>query len=186
MKNRKLWELIFYSNAEWLAGFYVVNRFGEGWDTRLVQITCSILAVLQGLFILLEKIEWVGIDAFRPSQTERTEPRKIPDLNAPIKINTMVVQGVKVDSEMMTARALIDMRNGNLDVNMTEAFWLNKINGTNRWQKLGGNGRKDFVDMLDRWESFGAIKREGGQGKRVVGDWQKVRKIEQGHKPPAP
>ena len=180
MKDRKLWELVLYTNAELLAGFWVVQKYGKGWDTLLFLLACFVLAILLGIFIVLEKIEWVGVDVFRP---EKIEKRIIPNLNSPV-MNTLTVQGVKVNSERMLAKALIDMRNSNFDVNMTETFWLNKIGNESRWQKLGGNGRSDFVKMLDRWEQTGAIRRETGQNKRVVGDWLKVRKIEQGYSPP--
>ena len=109
----------------------------------------------------------------------------IPNMSA----NAQTVQRVRVDSEMMLARTLIDMRKGNLPIRMTEKFWLvDKPDGKeNRWQKIGGSGRNDFVEMLDdRWMPYGAIEKVGGQGKRVVGDWRKLRNIEQGYKPPLP
>ena len=109
--------------------------------------------------------------------------RAIPDLNIPQSKNyALHVNSIKLDSIRLFNRTLINMRNGNLDVNMTEGYWIvEKPDGEeNRWNKIGGKGRVDFVDMLDRGIAFGAYRKVGGQGKRVPADWSKIRRLERG------
>ncbi len=90
---------------------------------------------------------------------------------------------VKIDSVRLFNRALIEQRNGNLEVHMDETYWLKKADGADehRWSKLcGGQGRSDFIDIRERMVHFGAAKIIGGQGKRVPDDWQKIRALERG------
>jgi len=107
----------------------------------------------------------------------------IPNLNAipESKGFSLTSVGVKIDPVRMFNRTLIEMRNGNLEVKMTEAFWIaEKVDGESRWNRIGGAGRSDFIEMLDRGIKFGAYKTVGGQNKRVPDDWRKIRALEQG------
>ena len=124
--------------------------------------------------------DWKRFEGIDEPQRTEPDPKKIP----PVAVNgvyTSVTPGVKLDKVRLFNRALIDMRNSNLDVNMTETFWaVEKINDEIRWNRTGGAGRSDFVEVLERGISFGAYKKVGGQGKRVPADWRLIRKLEQG------
>lgn len=90
-------------------------------------------------------------------------------------------KGIKIDKIRLFNRALIDMRNSNFEVDMTEAFWVvEKVADESRWNRIGGLGRTDFVDVLERGILYGAYKKVGGQGKRVPNDWKLIRALEQG------
>lgn len=82
----------------------------------------------------------------------------------------------RINAERKFARTLIDMRNGNLKVVLTEAYW---IEDGNRY----GEEREKFVAMRERWRKNGVIEK-AGQGKTSpyqVIDWRKVRMVAEGH-----
>ncbi len=118
-----------------------------------------------------------------PTKTE-THERQYLNLNTVSgNVYSQDTAKVKVNHIQLFNRTLIDQRNSNLKVDMTEGFWLKKFEGIeeSRWIKIGGKGRADFLDMMERGIKFGAYKEVGGQGKRVPADWVKIRNLEKGH-----
>ena len=114
----------------------------------------------------------------------RTEPKPKDDGFKPlIRVDgkvayAQVTAQPKFDAERIFAKTLIDMRNHNFEVKMTEAYWIK--------EKRFSSSREEFVEMLDKWEHYGLSGRAGGQEKRVPKDWRKIRLIAQGEKLPPP
>ena len=176
-----------------------------GLPTLPAIILWGTLPVLVGFALVTYKQNWVSVATFwflcvntfwglwfylahmytdwRASESKPVA--RVPNLDdiPQSKNYALLVNGIKLDSTRLFNRTLIAMRNGNLDVNMTEGYWIvEKPDGEeNRWNKIGGKGRVDFVDMLERGIAYGAYKKVGGQGKRVPADWSKIRRLEQGH-----
>lgn len=95
-----------------------------------------------------------------------------PAPTVPVMLNQVVSLPV-YDYERNFARTLINMRNSNFEVDMTEKYWI----------KGGrfGESRETFVAMLAKWEYHGLSGRTGRQNKRVPLDWRKIRLVEQGN-----
>ncbi len=116
----------------------------------------------------------------QPTQADYNHIPQIRDGGKPVyRQNTT---SIKMDYIRMFNRTLIDQRRANLEVNMTENFWLKKYDGMeeSRWSRIGGKGREAFLDLIERGMRFGAYKKIGGQNKSVPADWQKIRMLEQG------
>jgi hypothetical protein len=144
---------------------------------------CINAAIVPSIFLVKQFQEYIQGTDDNPRQNEPA--KKYLDMNKADERGNVFAQstgGIKIDNVRLFNKTLLDQRNGNLDVNMTEAFWIvEKVGDENRWQKIGGVGRSDFIDMLERGIKFGAYKKIGGQGKRVPDDWRKIRQLEQGH-----
>jgi hypothetical protein len=81
----------------------------------------------------------------------------------------------RLNAERKFAKTLIDMRNGNLEVKLTESHWISPVN---RY----GEERDKFVEMKERWVRNGVLGR-AGVGKTapyIVADWRQVRLVAQG------
>lgn len=109
---------------------------------------------------------------------EKTELVFTPTLRAIPELKAQTVAVVKIDAEQKFARTLIDQRNHNLEVNMTETYWI-------KGKRFDGS-RDEFVQMLERWEYHGLSERAGKQQKRVPKDWRMIRLVAQGEKLPPP
>lgn len=98
-------------------------------------------------------------------------------------VYAQATDNLKVNAVMAFNKTLIEQYQGGLDVNLTEAFWLNKQPGADesRWTKAGGSGRADFVEFIERGILWKAYKKVGGQGKRVPDNWRKIAQLAQGY-----
>lgn len=92
--------------------------------------------------------------------------------------------GIRIDCIKKFNQTLIDQRNGNLVVDLSEGFWIKKIGDVeeNRWTRIGGQGPTEFRTMLKRGEKFGAYKQTNGQGKWIPNPdgWNKIRRLANG------
>jgi hypothetical protein len=175
-----------------LGGFLIRTQYGAHWDVfAFVQLPLAVIAGEWGAYI------WQAGSAYQNYITNASDPNPSPvrtgqilDWNtgkpvdppsvvpfndngrkSVIALNQTVTMP-KLDPERRFARTLIDMRNGNLKVDLTEAFWIE--NG-NRY----GAEREAFVSMRDRWRKNAVIEKVG-QGRTSpyqVIDWRKVRMV---------
>jgi hypothetical protein len=156
----------------------------DKWDVAVVFLWLVSAAIYWWIEILIKMILWQGYmtspddlspqdKSPRKEQAYRNEPRPIPNLNG---YNQTTLR-LKINAEQKFAKSLIDMRNGNLKIDLTEAYWIEGING-NRY----GEERDKFADMKKRWAKWEIIER-AGNGYQVA-DWRKVRMVAQGHPPP--
>ncbi len=126
-------------------------------------------------------------DEYRVARGE--EPKPLKPAGVPVYADgkplgmmeyKQITQAVAFDAERNFARSLIDMRNGNLEVVMTEAYWI----------KGGkyGDSREAFVTMLDKWRYHKVAGRAGNRQNSTyeVRDWKQVRMIAGGLKLTAP
>jgi hypothetical protein len=170
-----LYAVIAIITAPVLAAIFMANLY-ETWY--------SVMGIF--LVFILDGIGTVNYFAFFyadwiSAEDDKIEkPKQYPNMNNPQYAFTTV--GVHFDPPQLLAKALRDMRKSDVNVKLTEAFWIEveKPAVTSRWVMLGGSGPKDFRETMDRWIKVGAVKREGGQGKRVVGDWKKIYQIQCG------
>jgi len=93
----------------------------------------------------------------------------------PTVINAQVTAAPRFDAERMVARTLIDQRNHNLKVDLTESFWVKRGNFK--------GSRDQFVEMKDKWIRHGIIYKTGDRKNAPsdVRDWRKVRLIADGN-----
>lgn len=142
------------------------------------------VAIVPAIFLIRQFTEQAenagGHDA--PPQTT-AQPVKYLDMNKADNVYSQATDTVKVNAVMQFNKTLIEQYQGQLDVNLTEAFWLNKQPGADesRWTKAGGMGRADFVEFIERGILWKAYKKVGGQGKRVPDNWRKIAQLAQGY-----
>lgn len=111
-----------------------------------------------------------------PASGDGWEPLKLKRTEQPVM--NQVVTPVRFDKERKVAKTLIQQRNGNFKVDLTEDFWIKRGNF--------GESRKKFVEMKDRWRRDGVIYKAGDRENAPdeVADWRKVRLIADGNKLP--
>ena len=86
----------------------------------------------------------------------------------------------KIKSESQVARMLIAQRNSNLEINLTEKFWI-----------AGGHfpeSREKFSMMLRKWQYHNIVQRRSftKNSPFVVNDWRGMRSIANGRDLPPP
>lgn len=86
----------------------------------------------------------------------------------------------KIANEKMVARTIIEQRNHNFEINLTEEYWVK-----------GGRfpeSREKFAAMMRRWRYHGVIvkKSSARNSTFIVADWQKLRGIASGRTLTAP
>jgi hypothetical protein len=111
----------------------------------------------------------------RQNQAPDLGPGFIPTKRAVMLPNPQVVAVPKISPERKVARALIDQRNHNMKVDLTEDFWLKNRN-------FDGS-REEFVEMKARWRRNDVIYKTGSRKNAPddVKDWKKVRWVADGN-----
>jgi hypothetical protein len=151
----------------------------------LLQVSVEWARYLRGAGVAYQSWE-AGTPPEKPKVISWDTGLPVEDETIPIKVDGKVynqiysqdIQPLALDHERKFARTLIHQRNNNLKVQLTETYWIK--------EKRFGESRDAFVSMMDKWEYHGLSGREGGQDKRVIKDWRKVRLVEQGLKLPPP
>jgi hypothetical protein len=108
----------------------------------------------------------------------KLDPSFTPMARPIIHDNAQVVDVPKLNPEQKVARTLIDQRNQNLKVDLTEDFWIKRGN-------FSGT-REEFVQMKARWTRQG-VSYKTGERKNAphdIQDWRKVRMIANGDELP--
>jgi hypothetical protein len=113
------------------------------------------------------------------AQEETRDPALTPDFiptkRALMQTHAQVVTAPKIDAEQKVARTLIDQRNHNMKVDLTETFWIKRGNFE--------GSRDQFVAMKDKWIKHGVIYKTGDRknAPHDVKDWRRVRLIAGGN-----
>lgn len=169
-----------------LLGFYVRTHYGAHWDVFVfVQLPLCAIAVEWGAYIWQAGVVWQKFSCGEPV----VEKQKVAvPYNNNGSLTTVhldqVTEAPKINNERKFYRTLIDMRNHNFDVILTESYWVEeKIGNSNRY----GEPRDNFVNMKERGVKIGSLER-AGQRKNAphqVKDWRIVRLIADGTISPA-
>jgi hypothetical protein len=180
-----------------LTGFLIRQQIGGTWDVSVfVQLPLVVIASEWGAYIWQAGVAWqnyqtsthaphpheAGVildwNTGKPVDVPRVVPLNNDGQMQTIALN-QVVDMPKFDNERKVARTLIDQRNHNMDVDLTEAFWIKRGNF--------GESRDKFVAMKDKWTRLGVIYKVGERknAKHDVKDWRLVRLIAQGQKLPS-
>jgi len=184
-------ELLGYPYLTWVIALATVRIVPEGVCRDLAMFgyyaVCINLAIVPSVFLIKQFQEQMYSNEPSDAPTQDNQPVKAYlDMNkadAAGNVFAQATDNLKVNAVMAFNKTLIEQYQGGLEVNLTEAFWLNKQPGADesKWIKAGGVGRADFVDMLERGVLWGAYKKVGGQGKRVHSDWRKISQLAQGY-----
>lgn len=147
------------------AGLSAARYYGGGLDAYLTMgLIDGVTGLIVTTFLAHDYDEWKDLkskpDRSPISSTPQQEPI-IEEVKPRIFLDGKLVHAfttpqLKINVEMLFARALIAQSRGLLDVKLTEAYWVK----SKRWENLGGVGALDFRDLIDRWERAGAIKRK--------------------------
>lgn len=148
------------------------------WDAAvLVQLPLDVAAVFYGAYLYRAGVIWQEFEKEwnAPGDKKQTAPAvtSVPynDMGRRTVLQlAQVTEALKISNEQKFYRALIDMRNGGLPVDMRESYWISPVN---RY----GESRDNFVAMKDDGVRFGALSRAGERknAPHVVADWRKVR-----------
>jgi hypothetical protein len=171
-----------------LAGFWVRNKFGASWDvTLLVQVPLDFIACAWSVYLWKAGVIWQNFEAEWNAPGDRkpkAQPAAVPYNNYGRQTLIQLPQVTsmpKLNNEQKFYKALIDMRNGGLEVTLKESYWISPVN---RY----GESRDAFVAMKDDGVRCGALCRAGERknAPHVVADWRKVRLMAGGYSPPRP
>jgi hypothetical protein len=155
MKEYKLSHLFFYPSMQILTGFALTRHFGTAWDTVIIMVTLCFLSIVTGLYMLLRSLEYVLRLQAWDAPTPKNEPVKVPIQN--LNNFQMTTYKIKQDTDRMFCKALLEFPN------LTESYWLN--GNPSKWSSMGGAGRKDFVNCIDRLAKIGALERANPNAK---------------------
>lgn len=184
----KLPELIFYPIFGGLIAWGISYNYPSP-TTELFAAAMYINCAFVGSFYLYrESCKFVDSMNDTQPQAQQTAPVKTYlDMNKADERGNVFAQntgGIRIDCIKKFNQTLIDQRNGNLVVDLSEGFWIKKIGDVeeNRWTRIGGQGPTEFRTMLKRGEKFGAYKQTNGQGKWIVNPdgWKQVRRLANG------
>lgn len=181
-------ELLGYPYLAWVIALATVRLAPEGAWRELATFgyyaVCINVAIVPSIYLVKQFVDYEkGEDDPAPiSQPVKT----YLDMNKADERGNVYAQAtdnLKVNAVMAFNKTLIEQYQGGLEVNLTEAFWLNKQPGADesRWTKAGGSGRSDFVEFIERGILWKAYKKVGGQGKRVPDNWRKIAQLAQGY-----
>jgi hypothetical protein len=170
-------ELLGYPFLIWVVALAICGFVPAGEWRELAQFgyvaVCINLAIVPSIYLVKQFSE------MSESKSENTTPAEKPvkylDLNAG-QVYSQNVTSVKVDSIRQFNRRILLQKHEGFKVDMTENFWIKK----GEWQKIGGAGKSDWSDMIQRGIKHGVYAEQGLQRKRVVADWNKVRRLERG------
>lgn len=144
-------------------------------------VILTYLAAMYDEYTKMRARDGVRPHAPQPEPVEEVKPRIFVDGKQLVHAHAFVMPQLKVNVEMLFARALIAQSRGLLDVKLTETYWVK----SKRWEKLGGVGALDFRDLIDRWERAGAIKRKNPNAENstyVIDDGLKIGRAAAGEK----
>jgi hypothetical protein len=166
-----------------LAGFWVRNKFGASWDvTLLVQVPLDFIACAWSVYLWKAGVIWQNFEAEWNAPGDRkpkAQPVAVPYNNygrQTLLQLSQVTSAPRLNNEQKFYKALIDMRNGGLEVTLKESYWISPVN---RY----GESRDAFVAMKDDGVRCGALCRAGERknAPHVVADWRKVRLMAGGY-----
>ena len=188
----KLYELIFYPTFGGLVAWGIAYNYPSPMTdlfAAAMYINCAFVA---SFYLYRESCKYADamtpgqaskpVNLLKDEQPTRADYDNIPAVNTGLKsIYSQNTPRLKIDCFARMNKTFIDQRNGNLEVNMTESFWVKKSGADeSRWVRIGGKGPTDWKDYMERGVRFGAYKEIGGQNKRVPADWQKIRRLASG------
>lgn len=178
-------ELLGYPFLVWVVSLALCGAVPAGEWRELAQFgyvaVCINLAIVPSIYLVKQFSE------MSESQFENTAPSSVKEyLNLNTGKAAVYSQNVitlKMNSVMAFNKILVTQKASGLEVDMTESFWLVKKSGMDEteWQKAGGTGRADFIDMIGRGVAWKSYKRVGGKGKPVPDQWRKVAQLAQGY-----
>lgn len=164
-----------------LLGFYIHENLNSAWDVIVfINIPLAILAMEWGAYILQAGVAYQNYLTGAPSP--RRVERPLPDLGSDFvplvrpmsNDNAQTVDVPKFDSERQVARTVINQRNHNLKVDLTEEFWIKRGNFE--------GSREAFVAVMDKWKRYKLIRKgEQTNSTHEVMDWRGIRLIADGH-----
>lgn len=185
-------ELLGYPYLTWVIALATVRIVPEGAWRELATFgyhcVCVNLVVVPSLFLVKQFQEQMYSGEPSDPAPQQTAPVKAYlDMNkadAGGNVYAQATGGLRIDCIKKFNQTLIDQRNSNLVVDLSEGFWIKKIGDVeeNRWTRIGGQGPTEFRTMLKRGEKFGAYKQTNGQGKWIVNPdgWKQVRRLANG------
>ena len=163
----------------WVVSLAIATNVSDRWR-ELAQFgyvaVCINLAIVPSIFLVKQFSE---MDRGEAENSPAEKPVKYLDLNAGQVFSQNVIS-VKVDSIRLFNRRILLQKHERFKVDLTEGFWIKK----GEWQKIGGVGKSDWSDMIQRGIKHGVYAEQGLQRKRVVADWNKVRRLERGEQLP--
>lgn len=183
----KLYEMILYPTLGGLFAWGIAYNFPSP-TTELfaaaMYINCAFVA---SFYLYRDACQYIdGMKGNSPTLQQIVPTKTYLDMNkadAGGSVYSQSAISIKVNCVKNFNQTLIDQKQGGLEIDMTEGFWVVKRPEAeeSNWVKAGGAGRADFVDMIARGVAWKAYKRVGGKQKPAPDQWRKIQQLAQGY-----
>ena len=168
-----------------LLGFYIRQKYGDGWDVNFIMFALVISSFIQSAYIwqagLMHQKFQTREDLSSMSENDRLESARERALSLgltpanptpQIKVYGEVWRLPPFNKERNFAKTLLEMQEEFGETDMTEEKWV----------KSGVFTRNEFKAMLGLWEEYGIIGRESDweHATYVVLNWEGVKLVASG------